>query len=619
MDGLKEFLVSIGWGIDEKSERDWNKSLGAAAKTAVEVAAALTAAASAVVALVQRTSIAFDSLSFAAQRAGTSVENFKALAYSLQQVGVGGSAAGRALDGLAQRLRLLPSTDSIINLLGVKTRIDGKARDTTDVILDVVDALSGTNYVQAVHTAGQLGISEQDYNQLRLHAGQIRQFMQEYKALAAGVGLSPDDLGISSTIFMTAQRLLTAQFQLTADLVAMSIGPILQPLIDGLSEWLKDHRQEVVAFVEMLLRTGVALLKDLNSLIEALKPLLVAIVDLAENATGKNGAVAALEAIGGAYMASLALRMLGPINLVSGALAALAALLVIGKASAAPLDQSSGEPDRAPSDNRGGIFARARAKYRSMRDPSGAAYRSELQPKGAPSKSDSREVPGTAGSDKASVRYNNPGAQYPGPVAADYGSTTHAIIGGGHKIAIFEDKVHGAAAQFGLLRRNYAGMKLGDLINKWSGGNSSAAYTNFMAKRLNISPGTVVTREMLDDPVFAKAFFRAQTQWEGGGTYPMTDDDLNKAFEIYQRAEKEREVRRQKQSSISVPSIDLARTLNSSPLVAGPDEHFAGTMEQDTVIVVRGDADPNQTAHDVSRAQQRVNTGVVAQAQTAFA
>ena len=60
----------------------------------------------------------------------------------------------------------------------------------------------------------------------------------------------------------------------------------------------------------------------------------------------------------------------------------------------------------------------------------------------------------------ASIRYNNPGAQYPGPSARRFGSVGTEIIGGGHKIAVFDDPVKGAAAQFDLLNRGYAGMTL---------------------------------------------------------------------------------------------------------------------------------------------------------------
>ena len=47
----------------------------------------------------------------------------------------------------------------------------------------------------------------------------------------------------------------------------------------------------------------------------------------------------------------------------------------------------------------------------------------------------------------ASICYNNPGAMYPGPSATRFGSTGFEVIGGGHRIATFDNPVNGAAAE----------------------------------------------------------------------------------------------------------------------------------------------------------------------------
>jgi hypothetical protein len=129
----------------------------------------------------------------------------------------------------------------------------------------------------------------------------------------------------------------------------------------------------------------------------------------------------------------------------------------------------------------------------------------------------------------AAIRYNNPGAMYPGPSATRYGSTGYGVIGGGHKIAQFADPVDGAAAQFDLLNRGYANMTLRDLIHKWSGGNSSAAYANAIASRTGIGLDDKVTPEMLRDANFAVPFAKAKAQWETGQAYPLTDEQWRQA------------------------------------------------------------------------------------------
>ena len=46
----------------------------------------------------------------------------------------------------------------------------------------------------------------------------------------------------------------------------------------------------------------------------------------------------------------------------------------------------------------------------------------------------------------ATIRANNPGAQWPVSSSPKFGLTSYTIIGGGNKIAIFDSPVQGAAA-----------------------------------------------------------------------------------------------------------------------------------------------------------------------------
>jgi hypothetical protein len=133
----------------------------------------------------------------------------------------------------------------------------------------------------------------------------------------------------------------------------------------------------------------------------------------------------------------------------------------------------------------------------------------------------------------ASIRFNNPGAQYPGQSARKYGTTGTEIIGGGHKIAVFDDPVKGAAAQFDLLNRGYTNLTVADAIRKWSGGNFSEPYAAYLTKNVpGLTLDTVLTPEKLQDPAFAVPFARASASWEAGRPYPMTDEQWTNAHRL---------------------------------------------------------------------------------------
>lgn len=128
----------------------------------------------------------------------------------------------------------------------------------------------------------------------------------------------------------------------------------------------------------------------------------------------------------------------------------------------------------------------------------------------------------------ASIRYNNPGAQYPGKSARKHGTIGTKTIGGGHLIAVFDDAIDGGAALFDLLDRVYTGMTVKAAIAKWSGGNHVGTYLAVMQRR-GIDPDTMISKEKLRDPEWALMFAKAMAWHEAGQDYPLTDDDWRMA------------------------------------------------------------------------------------------
>ena len=132
-------------------------------------------------------------------------------------------------------------------------------------------------------------------------------------------------------------------------------------------------------------------------------------------------------------------------------------------------------------------------------------------------------TPPANGKESASIRFNNPGAQYPGPSSEKFGATHTETIGGGHKIAVFPDAESGAAGQFDLLDRAYTGRTLRDAIAKWSGGNHVESYLATIRENTGLSPDTMLTKDMLRDPAIAIPLVRAMARHEAGKEYPMTE------------------------------------------------------------------------------------------------
>lgn len=135
----------------------------------------------------------------------------------------------------------------------------------------------------------------------------------------------------------------------------------------------------------------------------------------------------------------------------------------------------------------------------------------------------------------AAIRYNNPGAQWPGQSARKFGAVDSVTLndGQGNKIAVFPTAVHGAAAQFDLLERRYTGKTLASAITTWSGGNSSSAYAAKVAAETGLTPGTVLTKDMIHDPRIAIPIARSMASMEAGRKeYPLTIEQWAQAHQM---------------------------------------------------------------------------------------
>lgn len=136
----------------------------------------------------------------------------------------------------------------------------------------------------------------------------------------------------------------------------------------------------------------------------------------------------------------------------------------------------------------------------------------------------------------ASIRYNNPGAMWGGnAITHRWGEVGNIALNDGlhqnNHIAVFPDKVHGAAAQFDLWHssKNYHNQELAHAIRTWSGGNSWPEYVKLITAHVpQVSATTLVTDELLASPV-GLALMKAQAQMEAGQPYPMTDAQWREA------------------------------------------------------------------------------------------
>lgn len=234
---LKDFLISLGFNVDEAGARKFDAVVAGTTLKAIELGVKVEAAALSVVAFTAKISSSLDNLYWASQRTGATVEGIKQIGYAVSQVGGSADSARGSLENLARFIRNNPGAEGFLNRLGVQTRdASGNMRDMATIFTGVGQRLSNMPYYRANQYAQMLGLDENTLMAMRRGIGQ---FSGEYTAMAKAIGYNADVAAVSSNKFMTSLR----SFGLMAGMARDKIG---SNLANGLAGSLDRLRRQIL-------------------------------------------------------------------------------------------------------------------------------------------------------------------------------------------------------------------------------------------------------------------------------------------------------------------------------------------------------------------------------------
>ncbi|HDZ1153255.1 TPA: lytic transglycosylase domain-containing protein [Klebsiella pneumoniae] len=234
---LKDFLISLGFKVDEAGARKFDAVVAGTTLKAIELGIKVEAAALSVVAFTAKIASGLDDLYWASQRTGATVEGIKQIGYAVSQVGGSADSARGSLENLARFIRNNPGAEGFLNRLGVQTRdASGNMRDMATIFTGVGQRLSNMPYYRANQYAQMLGLDENTLMAMRRGIGQ---FSGEYTAMAKAIGYNADVAAVSSNKFMTSLR----SFGLMAGMARDKIG---SSLADGLAGSLDRLRRQIL-------------------------------------------------------------------------------------------------------------------------------------------------------------------------------------------------------------------------------------------------------------------------------------------------------------------------------------------------------------------------------------
>ncbi|EOV7571168.1 transglycosylase SLT domain-containing protein [Escherichia coli] len=238
-DTIKDFLVSLGFDIDQAGANKFEAVLKGVTANVLKVGAVVEGAALSIVGFTTQIANGLDKIYWASQRTGASVQGIKALGYAASQTSASAESAMSSLEGLAGFMRSNPGAEGFLNRLGVQTRdASGKMRDTAAIFTGVGQKLNNMPYYRAKQYAQMLGIDE---NTLMAMRRGMNGFTADYQSMLQKTGFNADKAAVQSNKFMTSMRGLTSLFGIMRDKIGSNLAGGLAGSLDSLRRRILDN------------------------------------------------------------------------------------------------------------------------------------------------------------------------------------------------------------------------------------------------------------------------------------------------------------------------------------------------------------------------------------------
>lgn len=238
-DVIKDFLVSLGFQIDDSGARKFDSVVAGTTAQVVKMGASVEAAALTVVAFTAKIASGLDQLYWASQRTGATVAGIQAIGYAAAQAGSSAEAARGSLESLSRFMRNNPGAEGFLNRLGVQTRdASGNMRDMASIFTGVGQQLSKMPYYRANQYAQMLGIDENTLMAMRRGMGQ---FGAQYTQMAKAIGFNADQAAASSNRFMNSLRAFGQMAGMARDKIGSNLAEGLSGSIDALRKQIVDN------------------------------------------------------------------------------------------------------------------------------------------------------------------------------------------------------------------------------------------------------------------------------------------------------------------------------------------------------------------------------------------
>ena len=256
-DVIKQFLVSLGYEVDEKGQQKFIKGVEQATVRVAALGAAVVAMAGVVVHEISKVADEYNNLNNIANRTNTPVEKIEELGYVASLTGSSIEAAQSSLEGLGRNAGLaaigMGRAKKVFEEMHISVKDgNGKLKETSALMLEISKGIQGKGRGEQIAILSRLGI---DPSMIRAMTEDISGFQKEFADLMKATGIDSKEAAQQSTLFHNSMFKLKYTMEKIWDSIILKVMPAVGKSIESFREKILKYLPQIQQAFENILPT----------------------------------------------------------------------------------------------------------------------------------------------------------------------------------------------------------------------------------------------------------------------------------------------------------------------------------------------------------------------------
>lgn len=245
---LREYLVSLGYSVDNVSQKKFDLALLNSDRSASGLARTLLGVAASAQAMMLVYARSMERLYYSSMKAESSVGSLQAISFAAKNIGLSGDAMVAGVEGMARAMRTNPGLKALLTgQFGINTQ----GKETTALLVEFVEKLSTMPDYIATSFAQMFGIDPDTYFLLSRQVGQFKEVMALRKQWSKDMGLDSEQGVEAMREYANATREVEERLKILGQVVAVSLLPpfreatrLVNQALADLSNWISRKGPE---------------------------------------------------------------------------------------------------------------------------------------------------------------------------------------------------------------------------------------------------------------------------------------------------------------------------------------------------------------------------------------